>query len=641
MGSRSLFSLFLQGVLCAQFAHYTSRNKRDSIWMKLFVAGLALMTTLKSLQLLVMTWIQIVATFGNLEAGSHLLLTHWLSKITQTLEAITTFYVQMFFSRRLWAISRNIYLVTICTILFSAALISCAVTTFYVFTASIESATGWSGAHLGIVLCGDLVLTGSTIFYLLRHSRACVLSHSPATSILNSLRRVTLQANFAADMRITTKIWEPGLVLVAFITGIVLPYLYAWSAMWTLNSREEICLAAANYPYTFDLGLSEGSSNSDTTQEIIGKTAESYPNFVSVFLRRCQDLVDLYCHDPEALLRIEALRDTHHQPTVWTFWQLREPHGSAANVGFCRVESFGQIVPSPSSRTECSAFGSFRMGVVGGTPIIWEGSWITTSWWSKMPEPDSRTKKSIDIMPSKLTSMEAYVLGGWGVLCAQFAHYTSRNKRDSRWMKLFVAGLALMTTLKSLQSLVMTWIQTAATFGNLQAGSHFLRTHWLAKITLILGAITAFYVQLFFCHRLWAISRNAYLVTVCIILFLAGLVSGAVTTFYVFAVSIESATGWTGAHLGIILCGDFILTGSTIFYLLRHSRTVLPYFYAWSAMWTLNSREDICLAAANCPYTFNLGISAGSSNSETTQGQHQGNPEPMVKVEQDQPDGIV
>ncbi|KAJ7846507.1 hypothetical protein B0H14DRAFT_3454404 [Mycena olivaceomarginata] len=55
-------------------------------------------------------------------------------------------------------------------------------------------------------------------------------------------------------------------------------------------------------------------------------------------------------------------------------------------------------------------------------------------------------------MPSELTRMEAYVLGGWdigvcfslflqGVLCIQFAHYTSRNKRDSIWMKLFVAGL--------------------------------------------------------------------------------------------------------------------------------------------------------------------------------------------------------
>jgi hypothetical protein len=56
-------------------------------------------------------------------------------------------------------------------------------------------------------------------------------------------------------------------------------------------------------------------------------------------------------------------------------------------------------------------------------------------------------------------------------------------------------------------------------------------------------------------------------------------------------------------------------------------------------MWTLNSREDICLAAENCPYTFNLGISASSSNSETTQDQHQGNLEPVVKVENAQLDG--
>jgi hypothetical protein len=60
---------------------------------------------------------------------------------------------------------------------------------------------------------------------------------------------------------------------------------------------------------------------------------------------------------------------------------------------------------------------------------------------------------------------------------------------------------------------------------------------------------------------------------------------------------------------------------------------VLPYFYAWSAMWTLNSRGDICLAAANCPYTFNLGLSVGSSNSETTQGQQPDNLEPVAKVE--------
>jgi hypothetical protein len=64
---------------------------------------------------------------------------------------------------------------------------------------------------------------------------------------------------------------------------------------------------------------------------------------------------------------------------------------------------------------------------------------------------------------------------------------------------------------------------------------------------------------------------------------------------------------------------------------------VLPYLYAWSAMWTLNSREDICLAAANCPYTFNFGLSVGSSNS--TQGQHPENLEPVAKVERAPLDG--
>jgi hypothetical protein len=44
--------LFLQGVLCAQFARYTNMNQRDSVWMKIFVAGLALLTTLKTTQVM-------------------------------------------------------------------------------------------------------------------------------------------------------------------------------------------------------------------------------------------------------------------------------------------------------------------------------------------------------------------------------------------------------------------------------------------------------------------------------------------------------------------------------------------------------------------------------------------------------------
>ncbi|KAJ7309243.1 hypothetical protein DFH08DRAFT_823662 [Mycena albidolilacea] len=47
--------LFLQGVLCSQFAHYTDVNDNDSWLMKLFVAGLAMLTTLKTVQILLLS----------------------------------------------------------------------------------------------------------------------------------------------------------------------------------------------------------------------------------------------------------------------------------------------------------------------------------------------------------------------------------------------------------------------------------------------------------------------------------------------------------------------------------------------------------------------------------------------------------
>jgi hypothetical protein len=74
--------------------------------------------------------------------------------------------------------------------------------------------------------------------------------------------------NFIADMRLNTAPWTPAPILLDFLANMVLPQLYAWSAMWTLNSREEICNAAGNNcVYTIDLRTSGGdSSNSETTR---------------------------------------------------------------------------------------------------------------------------------------------------------------------------------------------------------------------------------------------------------------------------------------------------------------------------------------------------------------------------------------
>ncbi|KAJ6512969.1 hypothetical protein C8R45DRAFT_330950 [Mycena sanguinolenta] len=263
------FVLFLQGVLCSQFAHYMD-FKRDSVQIKLFVAGLALLTTLKTLECLTIMWIQNVTLFADVEAASTMWNTAWFSKITVLLEATVAFYVQMFFCYRLWAISRNVHIVIICIIVFSLALICGVLGTFYVFAAEeigLKLTSHWFQAHVGVVVFGDFMLTGSIIFWLLRHNKA-VISRGPTAAILSSLVRLAVQSaapvalctliNFGAGMLRARRLSTSMLLMIEFITNNILPQLYAWSAMWTLNSRGEI-VATGNTPYTLDLETS--SSN--------------------------------------------------------------------------------------------------------------------------------------------------------------------------------------------------------------------------------------------------------------------------------------------------------------------------------------------------------------------------------------------
>ncbi|KAJ6541475.1 hypothetical protein B0H19DRAFT_1173303, partial [Mycena capillaripes] len=233
--------LFLQGVLCGQFAYYTNVNKRDSVWLKLFVAGLAMLTTLKTIQALVVMWMQNVTLFHNLEVASSLWFTYWVPKLNPIFETVTAIYVQSFFCRRLWTISRNTYIIVVCMTSFTFALVSGAVAV---------------SPHLGAVLCGDLLLTGSTVFYLLRHSKT-VLPRGPTAPILSSLRRVTIQSaapaalcaiiNFVSAALAHTQPGDnPVSSMISSVSNTVLPQLYVWAAMWTLNSREDIHLADNN-----------------------------------------------------------------------------------------------------------------------------------------------------------------------------------------------------------------------------------------------------------------------------------------------------------------------------------------------------------------------------------------------------------
>ncbi|KAJ6469284.1 hypothetical protein C8R45DRAFT_1166761 [Mycena sanguinolenta] len=227
------FTLFLQGVLCSQFARYKVSTRRDSLQIKLFVAGLALLTTLKTSECLrvPLRWNFVPLTFV-IERSS------WYSRITVVLKATVAFYVQMFFCYRLWA---SVFGYIALPALDSSAVKRPGLT--------LTSHWRWFQIHMGVVVFGDFVLTGSIIFWL--------LSAAPITlcSLIN-FGVIILRAS-APDNSVS--------LMVDFITNNILPQLYAWSAMWILNSRDEI-VAAGNTSYTLDLVIASYASGVKTGQ---------------------------------------------------------------------------------------------------------------------------------------------------------------------------------------------------------------------------------------------------------------------------------------------------------------------------------------------------------------------------------------
>ncbi|KAF7364110.1 hypothetical protein MSAN_01070000 [Mycena sanguinolenta] len=235
-------------------------------------------------------WLQNVTLFLSVEAASQLRIGHWISNADVMLEATGAVYVQIFFCRRLWAsafcitlsaqhssdaqtISRNAYIVIICLILFALGFVSAVTATYFLFTGAITSTAAW-----GFITFWNRAMCGSSSdrkYGILlartppRHYNASVLSRSPFAIKMKFLVRLTIQsaapaamctlANFIADMRLyLTGSHDPQFpqsYMAACISIVILPQLYTWSAMWTLNSREDIWVVD-NRTYTVNLATS-------------------------------------------------------------------------------------------------------------------------------------------------------------------------------------------------------------------------------------------------------------------------------------------------------------------------------------------------------------------------------------------------
>ncbi|KAJ7286542.1 hypothetical protein C8J57DRAFT_1708804 [Mycena rebaudengoi] len=131
---------------------------------------------------------------------------------------------------------------------------------------------------------------------------------------------------------------------------------------------------------------------------------------------------------------------------------------------------------------------------------------------------------------------------------------------------------------------------------DLQKAENMLFTHWVDQITPITGAVIGFSVQAFFCRRLWIISNNIYVVAFVVLLFVFGLVA-AITAFefsgqlFLASQTVIEVSGqltavnsfetthkavWSSIYYATVVTGDVILSGSTIYFLLKRSHQALP-----------------------------------------------------------------
>ncbi|KAJ6465318.1 hypothetical protein C8R45DRAFT_1106956 [Mycena sanguinolenta] len=121
-----------------------------------------------------------------------------------------------------------------------------------------------------------------------------------------------------------------------------------------------------------------------------------------------------------------------------------------------------------------------------------------------------------------------------GIIYSQLTQYFMTSyKRDGYPVRYFVCGLALATTFKSGCNLYCMWALSRAIFQDdpLIALVKVYSNNLLLKYNVAVVALAVFYVQLYFCTRLYLISRNIYVVAAVVTVMVTALVTAFVAVY--------------------------------------------------------------------------------------------------------------
>ncbi|KAJ7507289.1 hypothetical protein B0H11DRAFT_1971057 [Mycena galericulata] len=242
--------IFLQGVLTCQIFNYFSWYNEDKKSLQLYVGVLALLSVLKSTQAFAIIWIQSILFINNIDGAILLNYTTWWQSGNPMIVAAFDLYVQSYFCYRLFVISKKALVVAPIVLIFLFAFFSMIVATYYITVgvSASKNIADWFAAHLSSVFAGDVLMSGSTAYYLLR-SKKNILPQT--TGLIDALVRLTFQTAAPAAIcamfnLIFSQVYTGSQALISTAFNMALPKLYAISMLWTLNARRTIRASHSN-----------------------------------------------------------------------------------------------------------------------------------------------------------------------------------------------------------------------------------------------------------------------------------------------------------------------------------------------------------------------------------------------------------
>ncbi|KAG7443993.1 uncharacterized protein BT62DRAFT_934580, partial [Guyanagaster necrorhizus] len=163
-----------------------------------------------------------------------------------------------------------------------------------------------------------------------------------------------------------------------------------------------------------------------------------------------------------------------------------------------------------------------------------------------------------------------------GILSAQMLNYVSwYGKTDKLTVRASVGFLALITTLKSIQSFAIVWVQQIEDFADIQSAGQLLTTAWYEVGNPLMVALISFYVQCYYCYRLWVISERWWVVLPIVLVCIFAIIAAVLTTRDIVHFN-GSLPYWMSAHFATVFVADVLLAATTAFFLLKTRRNVLP-----------------------------------------------------------------